>query len=698
MRKGWLIGVLSLSAFVAAAAAPSRSDEGHAATVTWRICDGWWQDDAAFEKFLKFFDDHRLTGKIALITGHSHSPAPLAFFEDNVPLLKKRLAALRARGFRAGLNSLCTIGHADEEVDKSAVVPGAEHYTDWEGKVSSSCRCPNDAVWRRDYVTPLYRILARTEPDFIWTDDDFRLIGHGVAVRGCFCPVCLKRLKARLGYEGADVKGLNAFFTEPEQGEARRRGLIALNRETRASLMATVRDAVWSVDPKIALGAMDGPSQWHNGNDWPELYRTMSPNGQEVLFRPGGGCYSDVNALDYILNKANEVGLEGAWMPDAVRCCESEIESFNYQVLKKSARAHRTEVLAYLAAGARGSAYNVLPWSRTDELETFAARVDTLEALRGEADALVAAAGTTRPRGVWDGRTRDFAVGEKAGGRIGPWLKQDGWDVESFESGYWNSDVQKMGLPTAYREEDAEVCAPNANAVWCWTKEELERRLAGGLYLTAEAVQAFVDRGYGADVGFTVGQGFRIDACERYVTHPLTTGLTQYLRDLRQSFWGGTVYELKPLKGATVTGRCETFDGRELAPCCAGTFVNARGGRIYASGAMPYGRLGTMPATRHVRRVFDWLAGGALAGRVDSTHRMALWVRGERLAAVFNLSLDPAEKAELLLRGDKWAKGIRSVADKDAPVLKGTREGAYTRYTLPTVAPWSVAGFAPAER
>lgn len=688
--------MLATAALMSFGASP-RSDEGHAATVTWRIHDGWWRDDATFETFLRFFDEHRLTGKIALFTGHSHAPAPLKFFEENAPLLKRRLAALRARGFRAGLNNLCTVGHADEEVDKAASVPGAALFTDWEGRVSKTCGCPNDAVWRRDYVAPLYRILASTEPDFIWTDDDFRLLGHGAAVRGCFCAGCLKRLGAKLGYTGADVTGLNAFFADPEKGEARRRGLIALNRETRSSLMATVRDAVWSVDPKIALGAMDGPSQWHNGNDWPELYRTMSPNGQETLFRPGGGCYSDVNALDYILNKANEVGLEGAWMPDAVRCCESEIESFNYQVARKSVQAHRAEVLAYLAAGARGTAYNVLPGCQTDDLGTFAARVDALEALRGAADALVAAAGTARPRGVWDGRTRDFAVGEKRGGRTGPWLKQDSWDVEGFESGFWNSDVQKAGIPAAYREEDAEVCAPSADAVWCWTKEELERRLAGGLYLSAEALEALIARGYGADVGFTLGRRFTIDACERYVEHPLTAGVTQYLRDPRQSFWGGVVHELKPLRGATVTGRCETFGGLVLAPCCAGTFVNARGGRVYASGAIPYGRLGTMPATRHVRRVFDWLAGGALAGRVDSLHRLALWVRGERLAAVFNMSLDPAEGAVLLLRGEKWSKGIRCVAGAAPVVLKGTREGACTRYALPTVAPWSVAGFVPVE-
>jgi len=608
-----------------------------------------------------------------------------------MPILKGRLATLKAMGYRAGINHLCTVGQADEDLASAAVVPGAQYFTNWRGEIAKSNRCENDPVWREKWIKPVYKALAETGPDFIWMDDDLRLLNHGVKGTGCFCPVCMARIRERLGYTGEDVKGLGAFFADPQKGETRRLAMLQLNRETHVSLFTFIRDVVRSIDPKIVLGVMDAGGPRYDGNGYVDYINALAPHGEEVFFRPGAGFYTDQFGVDGILSKANSLAFEAVRIPDTVRCVESEIETFNYQVIGKSTHTLKMEALVYLAAGVRGTAWNVMPYAANDAIAPFARRLKALEAIRSEADAIVAAAGSARPCGVWDGTSENSFAGNRAAGREGAWL-----DYRVL-SGFLGSDLQKIGIPVAYRESEADICAPTSDTVWSWTSEELKRRLAGALFLDVGALKALIDRGHGSDTGFSIGKSFRLDARERYVEHPINQESYGFERDVRQSFWGGPAYELKPHPGAQITGQLVDMRGKEFAPCCSGVFENKFGGRIYASGYFPYSRIGFTPTIRHYHRVFDWLAREGMSGRVDSIHRTAMFVRGSRLVSVFNMTYDTAEDVEILLRGAAWRNGIRSLSDV-GNVIKGVPEGVYTRYRLNAAVPaWSLAGFVPVD-
>ena len=165
---------------------------------------------------------------------------------------------------------------------------------------------------------------------------------------------------------------------------------------------------------------------------------------------------------------------------------------------------------------------------------------------------------------------------------------------------------------------------------------------------------------------------------------------------MRQSIWGGDVFELRPLPGAEILTRAvDGFTGQEVAKCVSGICENARGGRIYLTGAFAWDRMSFSPVVRHRKNVMDWLSRGHLSGVIDSYHKAVLWMRGGRAAVVFNMSFDPAEKLELLLRGDRWAKGLCSAGNRE-DVVTGVREGNRLRFRLPTLAPWSVTAFVPA--
>lgn len=680
--------VAAVSVFSAAVMSTASGEvRREAASVTWRVGGGMWIKDESFAKMLDFFRQQKVTGRVAMFIATGHSPGKLELLKEQIDVLARRCRQLRELGYEAGPNILCTIGQGVEGLDLMERIPGAQFLVGAKGDVSRSRHCFRDQVWREKYIRPLYEMLAKAEPDFIWMDDDMRLIWNDVPGPGCFCPNCLALLKARLGFEGVHAD-LAAFFADPEKGAERRRGILELNREAFADLYAFVERTVHAVNPKITMGMMDGGSSpsWFDGHGYDSNAKALSPDGRKLLCRPGGGFYRESDTFESMVSKANGVGYECAWLP-AFCQPESEIELHPKEMLYKSTATLVNESLIYIVAGAKGTAWNFFPDLNEEFIEAAVPRTAAAIAAEVKADAFVAAANGARPRGVWNGYGRHGFVGNRCGGRNGEWFEID-WEQQKFDG----SELQWIGLPIAYREEDADVIAPNAYNVWSWTDEETKRFLSKGLYLSDEAVAALVERGYGEYVGFTVGEELPMDVCSVYAEHPLVDPrLVGMIRTSCASFLKGSAHALVPQPGAEIAevGR---LHGKVVAPCVAGTFVNRLGGRIYANGFFPYARLSQMTAGVHFKRVFRWLSKDTLAGNVASYHRAAMWVRGD-FAAVVNMSIDEVTDMEIDLHGEKWANGIRELGVPAAPVLKGVRHGDYTRYRLPCVKPWAPAGF-----
>lgn len=656
-----------------------------AADVTWRILHASWEDDAAYRQTVDFFERNGLTGRIAFFAGDSHLPLSLERASECMPVLAKRIADMKARGHETGINLLSTLGHLDENLADAAKVDGASHWTSYDGSTSHGY-CPNDPVYREKYLKRIYTLLAQAKPDFIWTDDDIRMSNRRPAKGpGCFCERCLGRLRDRLGFSGGR-ENLLAFFADPEKGMERRRGMLELNRESLSDLLAFIRSTVASVDPNIVLGAMDESMTDWNGLPFAEKYRALAPTGREkVLWRPGGGFYHE-QAMDGMLGKANAIGCEAAWLPGGIASVESEIECFNYRRLGKSDEVLSNESLLYIAVGATGTAWNILPPVWAEDYSVYDRTVRALEALRPWFDAYAAAAGRARPRGVWNCYGRDRCAGVNPGG--------DWFDARRSEN-FLLTDLQMMGLPAAYREEDAEVYVPSVESVHAATRQELERWLSRGLYVSADVLSALISRGYGSDLGFVPDGKGTIDVYERNEEHFLNAGVVGKIRDGRQSFWGGEATFLKPLPGAQIVTSGVDVRGRFVAACLSGVYENSRGGRVCVSGYFPSQRMMFSPTCRRIKRTFDWLSNNSLPGWVDSYHRMALWVRADKTVALHNLSEGAARDVEIVLRGAAWMKGIREVGGKDGRLLVGRMDGNRIRYRLPDIPGRGVVVYAP---
>ena len=653
------------------------------ADITWRVHVEQWEADEAFAEFCETLRRCRLTGKLALFTNDTHVPQDLAAcLLPRFAVLARRVDALHRMGYQVGANHLCTLGHVDEDLGRLTTVE-ANHFTDLAGRATAGRFCPSDPRWRENYLAPLYTALAQTGVDFIYTDDDIRLVAHA---RGCFCDLCLKRINAFLGCD-CTRETLADFFECADQAlaDARKRRLLQYNREILADLQNFIRRIVHAVRPGLPMGVMDGLYAW-GGYNFKEVFEAVrGPEKTPVLWRPGGGFYDDTRP-DGILEKANYVLAESAMLPDGVAAVEAELENFNYQRLAKSEQMVLNEAVLYTAAGTTGVAYNVFHTTSSDPAEVSHHLLRRLEGIRPYLDRLADRGRRLRPRGVCAPRTRDIFVLHNHG--LGKWLG----DTVDWPRGFLSSPLCKIGLPIAYRPEEAACFAIGGLDAWSYTDDEIRSFLARGAFLDASSAQILAERDFGDLVGFDVLSRDTLgDAIEEYADHPLNGGDAGRRRSARPSFWKGDTAALRPHPGATIASRLVDFAGHVLVDCASGSFENALGGRVFVEGYYPWDCAFFKTRGDQLKRIFRWLAKERLPGYVDSFHRVALWVCDDRRVVLLNMSLDPAEGVRLVLNTPCRRLVALRPDPADDEAIGGTPVGdGHVAFNVPAIAPWSV--------
>jgi hypothetical protein len=323
------------------------------AFISFRIGISQWGAEESFDALLALFDRHPgVTDEISFFTSETHAPLPLAEIGRRCGLLERRMGRARERGYRAGINHLATIGHHEENLANS-LSGDLAFLTDIEGRICRGSLCPNSDT-TREYVRDAYRLITQAHPDFIWIDDDVRLLGHLPIRFTCFCDGCLalfarshgerfSRAELREGLDQADVHRKLAL----------RKAWLAHNRQTISRLMSLIEETVHGSRPGLPLGFMTG-ERYFEGYDFDAIARVLAgPAGSEVRWRPGGGFYSDEN-LSELTAKSHEIGRQVSLLPANVRSIQSEIENFPYQRLKKAARTTSLEAASISPPDAPG--------------------------------------------------------------------------------------------------------------------------------------------------------------------------------------------------------------------------------------------------------------------------------------------------------------------------------------------------------
>jgi hypothetical protein len=666
--------------------APTEEKHVKKSFISFRIGVPQWMDDVRFRALLDVFEKYKgVTDEITFFTSETHPPLPLEVIHRRAEILSQRMTAARALGYRAGINVLATLGHLNENLPNSLAATYTR-MTDLGGGVCQGSFCPNDEGMR-GYIAEVYEAMAAAGPDYLWVDDDVRLFGHAPIRCGCFCDTCLGLFEKEHGkrYDRASLR--EAFNQADLKAKLEvRNAWLDHNRKTMVRLLAWIEQTVHAIKPGLPLGFMTG-ERFFEGFDFDRWAEALSgPAKAEVMWRPGGGNYTD-EWLDGIAQKAHQIGRQIALLPSSVLSIQSEVESFPYQRLRKSAHATAVESAAYIAGGCTGAAFNVL--SMYDEpLDEYEPLLASLRAARPFLDRLARELGRTGAVGVHTGWSKNSFAATNA---VADWF-----EGPKPDPGAGHADpFYTLGIPPAYSAAHARVTALSGDTALAFTDAEVRRMLSSGVYMDADALMRLNAMGYERLTGFAVERTLDHDCIEQFTDHPLNAGFVGRRRDGRQSFWRCPAAVFVPsAESCRSLARIIDYTHREVAPCCLGVFENELGGRVCVAGYYPWAQLHGLSKSTQMKVVMRWLSRDTLPAYVASFHRVNLWARigesGGIAMVLLNASLDSAENLELCVLTPKDNLRVVDLQCRETQLTATRTDGPYRRFVLPAVEPWNL--------
>ncbi len=652
------------------------------AFISFRIGVPLWYSETRSNELFDLFDKYKgVTDEITFFTSGTHAPLPLDVFKERTEILKKRMEQARERGYKTGINILTSIGHHEENLDNS-LKGNYTPMTNIDGKVCLGSFCPNDKNMQ-EYIRTIYTLAAQANPDYIWIDDDVRF-GHMPIGNGCCCDNCLKIFEKETGSSYTRESLKKAFNEGPAEEKLKiRKAWLQHNRNTISRLFELIEKTIHGIAPSMPLGFMTG-DRFFEGYDFDNWAKILAgPNHVPVMWRPGGGFYSDANT-NGLADKSHAIGRQISVLPQSVANIQSEIECFPYQRLKKAANIVTLEACSHIAAGCTGAAFNVL--TMYDEpLDEYEPLVAQLQESRPFFDLLSKTLGRTPITGIQTFWNKDSYITGK--------LNKGNWT--SSGNPVVRHEFYDIGLPICYSNEKATVTILGKDNIYALPKEKIKELLSGGVYMDAGTLQQLNDMGFGELTGFEVSRAADKDRIEKFTDTPLNGQFAGRERDNRQSFWKCTAYSLKRTsEQAQVLSGLIDYTGQEVAPCTMGIFENKLGGRICVAGYYPWTFMENLSKSSQVKQVFRWLSKDTLPGYIASFHKINLWIREPQANAVSlaltNASFDPAENVILMLKTDAPEIKVYDMDCLETVIRSSGSDGPYQRFVIPEVGAWQM--------
>ncbi|MBN2640676.1 MAG: hypothetical protein JXR78_03400 [Victivallales bacterium] len=655
------------------------------AFISFRVGYPQWHREKRFSELLKTFSQYpEVTDEITLLTAETHSPLLLQEHLRRCHILADRISSVKETGLRCGINILASIGHHEENLDNSLLCD-YQNLLDIDGKICRGSFCPNDQRFLEDYIKPVYESIADANPDYIWIDDDVRLLGHIPITATCFCDNCIQIFNRRNSSSYTRKSLKDAFNSGPEEERFVIRKLWVLhNGNTIRNFLEFIENVVHAKFPGMPLGFMDG-IRFYEGFDMESWAKALAgENDIDVYWRPGCGTYTEERP-DEILEKAHAIGIEADFLPDEVKNIQSELENFPYQRLRKSVHYTALEAAVYQGSGSTGTAFNVL--SMYDEpLDDYLPLIEKLNKCRPFYDLIASTNGRAAPTGVYSGWNRFCFAGKG--------LDCNDWPEPSGEIALTShaNELYSTGLPVSYCFDNAFVTALTGRSVIGMSDQDIIKMLSRGVYMDGDAVERLNARGFGEYIGFSVSNTIDKDAVEILTGHELNSMYAGRTRNGRQAFWYKKAFVFESIERNTeVLSTLSDYTYADSGYCTRGIFENKLGGRVCVSGYYPWTQLHYRFMTQPMKKLFAWLSNESLGAYVESYHRVALWDRiiaGRHSIFLLNMYMDSAEDFRLAIKSSADRLKIYDMHCNCSHVDKTGNDGCYGIFTLPELRPW----------
>ncbi len=244
--------------------------------------------------------------------------SPDNVFYKNPERVKKYINILKSENFEVGI-WISVFGHGIVLAHDTDSNDGeSNNFTQLQGVNGGGNKhgiCPLDENFAKSFRAYI-QAIAKTAPDIIMLDDDFRLNNRPSYYMGCFCPLHQKKFFEMIGEELPLSELESLIFTGGKNKY--RSAYMKLSAETLLNFAKMLRSAIDEVDSGIRLGAAAVLENWdYCGTDAIEIARAFAGNTKPFL-RTIGAPYWDGELSDII----EDTRLQLEW------CKGSDVEVF----------------------------------------------------------------------------------------------------------------------------------------------------------------------------------------------------------------------------------------------------------------------------------------------------------------------------------------------------------------------------------
>lgn len=528
-----------------------------------------------------------------------------------------------------------------------------------DGAASRRANCPLDKRYIELLSGYVQTVARRGSPPFIFFEDDYEVSNHDVVRYGCFCPLHLKRYSVQMGLSTTlSREELEVVFRRgDEQSVDYRKAWARLMKDSLAELAGSVRTAVDEVAPTTRMALCQPYTCDFDGDFTEAVARAFAGNTRPLVRLFGSDYHSDVAdnfpALTFHLLHSKET------LGDGIELIH-ESDPYPHSRFFFSAAKLRSLITLALFYGLDGSQTYVTQYTDGPlEEEGYFKMVGRSRSFFAELKRSVKGAQLVGPRILY----RPFAHAYRP-------IKGNQAPIQVNPA--WASVLGRFGIPYSIKSETGPVMICGEE-VLDLSNDELMELLSGGAFLDGLAAFYLCKKGLGDLIGAEVTKlaGSHTDNIthERLTEHAVwrenTSGERMYFTNLAATVHQESVlFQLGRLdEAAKVLSEFVDENDHVVAPATV-IFTNRLGGRIainaYNLHLNHSASIYNYKRKEQFRGIIEWLAGRNLPIYADKNPNVFVSAQdhkdtGDKLAAIFNMSLDPLEQLSLAM-DSSWKK------------------------------------------
>lgn len=387
---------------------------------------------------------------------------------------------LKEMGLKSGVLVQATIGH-DRPMPE--LFPFQRYQNLNNGELRYCC-CPEDDGFC-DYIKSVMQTIARTNPDMIMVDDDFRLMFR--EGRGCACPIHMEKFN-RLA--GTDMSRAELYeIIEKRNDESRKYTDIFVKTQEDSLIKAArvMREGIDSINPKIP-GSFCGCGG--NMEAAADVAKILAGEGNPVILRVNNATYLTSNPRAFsrtFFRGATDI----ARIKDKVDFILDETDTWPQNRYSTSARALHAHHIGNILEGCVGAKH-------------WITRLCAYEPKSGE----YYRKAIKENRGLYDELAKIVPDLSWKGCRI-PMQKKAYYDLAdpmwATEEDGWSMHVlERYGFPMYYSAESGGVVFLDGDADKKFSNDEIMEFFNGVVVLDSVSAERLAERGFSDLIGVTI--------------------------------------------------------------------------------------------------------------------------------------------------------------------------------------------------